>query len=59
MKKTIPREINKNRKAGVVIKKLQNIDEHQQRLFELLVKNHKKYYTDDFAVKPDYFQNSN
>ena len=55
MKKTIPREINKNRKAGVVIKKLQNIDEHQGRLYELLVMNHKKYYKDDFTFKPDYF----
>jgi predicted N-acyltransferase len=55
MKKTIPRDINKNRKAGVVIKQLQNIDEHWQRLFELLEMNHQKYNSSLFHLKPNYF----
>ena len=55
MKKTIPREINKNRKAGVVIIKLQNVNDYHQRLIELLTMNHEKYDINDFTVKTDYF----
>ena len=55
MKKSISWDINKNRRAGVVIKQLQNIEENQQRLFELLEMNHRKYNSSSFPLKPDYF----
>ena len=55
MKKTIPRDINKNRKAGIEIIELQNIEQHWKRLIELLKINHDKYNTNTFILKPDYF----
>jgi predicted N-acyltransferase len=55
MKKTIPREINKNRKAGVRIRKIQNINGIQQRLFHLLLMNNEKYNKKNFSFKPDFF----
>lgn len=55
MKNTIPRDINRNRKAGVVIKQLQSVEEHWQRLFELLEMNHQKYNSSLFHLKPNYF----
>jgi predicted N-acyltransferase len=54
MKKTIPRDINKNRKAGIEIKVLQNTEEHEERLFQLLKMNHDKYNIYSITLKPDY-----
>lgn len=54
MKKSIYREINKNRSAGVVIKQLQNVESHGKRLFELLEMNHRKYNS-ELSLKPDFF----
>ena len=56
MKKSIPRHINKNRKAGVEIKQLQSIDGDQLRLFELLKMNHNKYNPSKFSLKKNFFQ---
>ncbi len=56
MNKTIRHHINRNRKFGVVIQQLYDIDNHQQRLFELLEMNHYKYNTTIFPIKPNYFQ---
>lgn len=55
MKKTIPRDINKNRKAGIEIKELKNIAEHRDKLFRLLKMNHEKHNNNTFLLKPDYF----
>ena len=55
MKKTIPRDINKNRKSGIEVKELQNIEDHWERLYQLLKMNHDKHNTDTFTLKPDYF----
>jgi len=55
MNKTIAREINKNRKSGIAIKELQNINNHQQRLFKLLEMNYEKYNSTALSLKPDYF----
>lgn len=52
----ISNEINKNRKSGVVIKYLENIDNHQQRIFELLKMNHQKYSKHTFPLKQNYLQ---
>ncbi len=54
MKKTIPRDINKNRKAGIEIKELQNVENHWQRLFQLLKMNHDKHSNNAFTLQPDY-----
>jgi len=54
MRKSIPREINKNKKSGVVIKQLQDINGYQQRLYELLKMNHQKYNSGMFPLKADY-----
>jgi predicted N-acyltransferase len=56
MMKTIPREINKNRKAGIRINKIQNINGIEKRLFELLLMNHKKYSNKNFTFKPSFFK---
>jgi len=55
MKKTISREINKNRKSGVVIRQLQCVEEDWKRLFDLLEMNHQKYNSSLFNLKPNYF----
>jgi len=54
MKKTIPGDINKSRKAGIEIRKLQNIEEHWERIFQLLKMNHDKHNKKAFILKPDY-----
>ena len=56
MKKSIRRELNKNLKSGVIIEQLENINNHQERLFELLKMNHFKYNSSPFPFKPDYFK---
>ncbi|MEJ2615029.1 MAG: GNAT family N-acetyltransferase [Ignavibacteriaceae bacterium] len=56
MKKSIRRELNKNRKSGVIIEKLENINSHHERLLELLKKNHFKYNLSPFPFKPDLFK---
>jgi predicted N-acyltransferase len=58
MKKSIPRQINKNRKSGVIIKKLTSIDGQQQRLFELIEMNHLKY-KNPITLKPDFLERVN
>jgi predicted N-acyltransferase len=55
MEKSIRHQLNRNRKSGVVIVQLQNIDDHQGRLIELLKMNHFKYNTSIFPLKPNYF----
>jgi predicted N-acyltransferase len=57
MNKKVANEINKNKKSGVVIKILQNIAEHQERLLELLEMNHTTYNSSIFSLKPDYILN--
>ena len=54
--RSINHEINKNRKSGVVIKQLHDIDNHQKRLIELLEMNYRKYNTDIFPLRPNYFK---
>jgi predicted N-acyltransferase len=56
MNKSIRHQLNRNRKAGVVIQQLQNIDNHQDRLLELLKMNHFKYNSTLFPLKPNYFR---
>ncbi len=56
MNKSIRHELNRNRKSGVVIKQLQNIDNCQERLIELLKMNHFKYNSTTFPLKPNFFQ---
>ncbi|MEJ2615028.1 MAG: peptidogalycan biosysnthesis protein [Ignavibacteriaceae bacterium] len=56
MRKSIQREINKNKKSGVVIKQLSNINGHQIRLYELLKMNHKKYNSGIFPFNTDYIE---
>ena len=56
MNKSIRHQLNRNKKAAVVIQQLQNIDNHQERLLELLKMNHFKYNSTTFPLKPNYFQ---
>jgi len=56
MNKSIRHQLNRNRKSGVIIKKLQNINGHEERLLELLKMNHFKYNSSEFPLKPNYFR---
>ncbi len=55
MKKSISRHINKNKKAGVIIEQLKDIDVNEDRLFALLEMNYRKYNR-SIPLKPDFFQ---
>lgn len=55
MNKSIRHHLNKNRKAGVKIEQLKNIDNHHERLLELLKMNHFKYNSFAFSLKSNYF----
>jgi predicted N-acyltransferase len=55
MNKSIRHELNRNRKSGVVIKQLENINNYQERLLELLKINHFKYNLTIFPFKHNYF----
>ncbi len=54
MKKTVSREVNENRKAGIEIKELQDFENNWERLYELLKMNHGKHNTNSFTLKQDY-----
>jgi len=54
--KSIRRELNKNRKSGVVIEPFENIGNHQERLIDLLKINHFKYNSTVFPFKQNYFR---
>ncbi|MEJ2278827.1 MAG: peptidogalycan biosysnthesis protein [Candidatus Lokiarchaeota archaeon] len=56
MKRAVTWEISKNKRAGVTIKKLDNINSHEERLFDLLEMNYHKYNSDTFLLNRDYFQ---
>jgi predicted N-acyltransferase len=56
MGRKISNEINKNRKSGVTIMQLLNINGSEQRLFELLGINHRKHNPGKFLLKPDYIR---
>ncbi|HVO73541.1 MAG TPA: peptidogalycan biosysnthesis protein [Ignavibacteriaceae bacterium] len=56
IKKQIRHELNRNRKMGVVIEQLQNINGHEKRLLELLKMNHFKYNSYKFPFKENYFR---
>jgi len=56
MNKSIRHQLNRNKKASVVIEQLQNITNHQERLLELLKMNHSKYNSTIFPLKPNYFK---
>jgi len=56
MSRKIANEINKNRKSGVTIKQLENINGSEQRLFELLEMNHRKHNSGMLLLKPDYIR---
>ncbi len=56
MGRKISNEINKNRKSGVTIMQLLNINGSEQRLLELLEINHRKHNLGKFLLKPDYFR---
>ncbi|MGR3319887.1 MAG: peptidogalycan biosysnthesis protein [Candidatus Anammoxibacter sp.] len=56
VKKVINYEINKNRKEGVVIKKLATPDEYEDRLLELVNYNSYKYSSTPFSFKKEFFK---
>ena len=56
MNKSIRHQINKNKKAGVKIEQLQDVDKLQERLIELLKMNHFKYNSSTFPLKSNYFK---
>ncbi len=56
MDKSIRHQLNRNRKSGVVIEQIQNIEDCQERLFELIKMNHFKYNSTSFWLKPNYFR---
>lgn len=54
IRKSIPREINKNKKSGVIIQELQNINGYHQKLFKLLRMNYRKHNSGIFPLKTNY-----
>jgi predicted N-acyltransferase len=56
MDKSIRHQLNRNRKSGVVIEQIQNIEDCQGRLFELIMMNHLKYNSSPFWLKSNYFR---
>ena len=54
MKRNIAKEVNRIKRAGVVIEELGDIGHHELRLWELFNLNYQKYNRDAFPFKPDF-----
>ncbi|HVO73540.1 MAG TPA: peptidogalycan biosysnthesis protein [Ignavibacteriaceae bacterium] len=54
MSRKVSNEINRNKKSGVTIGQMQNLNGSEQRLFELLEINYGKYNKGKLSLKPDY-----
>lgn len=56
MAKCISREINKNRKSGVIIQELEKPEEYEERCYELFTKNYRKYNRLPFPFKKEFLR---
>ena len=56
MAKCISREINKNRKAGVIIQELEKPEEYEERCHELFTNNYWKYNRLPFPFKKEFLR---
>jgi predicted N-acyltransferase len=56
MKGHIVKQINKNRKEGVIIKRLEGLDGYEDRLYELLNNNYYKHNTKLFPFKREFLR---
>jgi len=54
-RKDLKWKINKNRKSGTTISILENVNEHTERLHELMTMNYRKYWDLPFCFNKDFF----
>lgn len=56
MKQNIKKEINRNRREGVIIKTLEELDGYEGRLYELMNNNYFKYNRIPFPFRREFFK---
>ncbi len=55
IRKELKRKINKNRKSGTTISILENVNEHVERLYELMTMNYRKHLNLPFCFSKNFF----